>query len=120
MIKKLIAGCAMALLPLMAYGQPTLAVWDVDLIDAVDVDNIKLDIRTDGAFFMVNGTVNTSTNAGNSAIGSCYLVVIGDVVCELQVREYWYRMTIRENLNGTLEIFRDGSKLDDGNLIYRP
>ena len=109
----------LSLIPSVSFAQVVTAIWDVDSIDQLDVASIELDIRTEGTYMLVNGITRTSQNDASAAVGSCFFISIGDVICELDVRGSTYHMTIRENLNGTLEIRSDGFLVDEGILFFR-
>ena len=106
-------------LPSISAAQE-LAIWDVEQIEVLDLASIELEVRIGERYFLVNGISLSSENAASAAVGSCFVVFTGDVICELSVRNTFYSMTIGGNLNGTIEIFdQDYVLIDEGNLFIR-
>lgn len=120
LISTFVAAFALSFIGQVTAQTNVIATWDVEQVGAEDVIAIELDVRTDRVYFLVNGIVLSSTNSARSAVGSCYPIFTGDLVCELQVRNHVYTLYIDENLNGTLEIADIGQNvIEEGILIFR-
>ena len=115
---KTTTAAALLTLATQASAQVETISWEVQGINILPLTSIELDIRLDGKYYLASGAVFTNGTDARPATGSCF-DADGTIICDIDVLNRTYELTINDGLNGTLRIIDlNLDVLDEGTLIF--